>query len=407
MKRILKKSVLAAALTLAATGSAIAGDVRVTYPFYSSYTGEFFKQSADEFMKKNPDINIVLEEVNWDSLQQKLTTDISADQNADIAISATIWLPDFVEAEVVEPLDSYMDSEFKNRFIPAFLEPANIDGKYYGLPIAASARALYYNKSLFDQAGLSDAPKTWGELKEYSEKISKIKDHYGFGLQGVEIDTDTYWYYALWSFGGDLLTPEGASGVGSDAAIKAANFYKSMIDEGLTQPGVTSYTRENVQDLFKQGRVGMMITGPWLNGQIEKEAPDLNYGVAVVPTEVTTGTAGVTDSIVMFSNSKNKKEAWKFLSFLFEKKQRENFSINEGMLPVNKEVAQNPHYTENPKMKAFAEVLPSAKFVPLTSAWGEVSEATINALQSIYLGEKTPEDALKEAEKKANSALGF
>ncbi len=159
MKRILKKSALVAALTLATAGSAIAGDVRVTYPFYSSYTGEFFKQSADEFMKKNPDINIVLEEVNWDSLQQKLTTDISADQNADIAISATIWLPDFVEAEVVEPLDAYMDSDFKNRFIPAFLEPANIDGKYYGLPIAASARALYYNKSLFEQAGLEGAPK--------------------------------------------------------------------------------------------------------------------------------------------------------------------------------------------------------------------------------------------------------
>ncbi len=254
---------------------------------------------------------------------------------------------------------------------------------------------------------VSKALLNLGELKEQAKAISKIKDHYGFGLQGVEIDTDTYWYYALWSFGGELLNADGTSGVGSDAAVKAATFYKSMIDEGLTQPGVTSYTRENVQDLFKQGRVGMMITGPWMNGQIEKEAPDLNYGVAVVPTEVTTGTAGVTDSIVMFSNSKNKKEAWKFLNFLFEKKQRENFSINEGMLPVNKEVAQHPHYTENPKMKAFTEVLPSAKFVPLTSAWGEVSEATTNALQNIYLGDKTPEAALKEAEKKANSALGF
>lgn len=150
----------------------------------------------------------------------------------------------------------------------------------------------------------------------------------------------------------------------------------------------------------------MMITGPWLNGQIEKEAPDLNYGVAVVPTEVTTGTAGVTDSIVMFSNSKNKKEAWKFLSFLFEKKQRENFSINEGMLPVNKEVAQNPHYTENPKMKAFAEVLPSAKFVPLTSAWGEVSEATINALQSIY-GRENPRRCSERSREESKLCSGI
>src|SRR5690606_18566105 len=101
----------------------------------------------------------------------------------------------------------------------------------------------------------------------------------------------------MWSFGGDILTEDGTSSLGSEAALEAANLYKMLIDEGLTQPGVTAYNREDVQNLFKQGRVGMMITAPFLRTQIAEEAPDLDYGVVPVPAGVTSATYGVTDSI--------------------------------------------------------------------------------------------------------------
>ena len=81
-------------------------------------------------------------------------------------------------------------------------------------------------------------------------------DVYGFGLQGKEIETDVYFYYAMWSYGGEIIK-DGTSGLDSQAAIEAAKLYKCFIDEGLTQPGVTSNTREDVQNLFKQGKVGM------------------------------------------------------------------------------------------------------------------------------------------------------
>ncbi|MFP3434652.1 extracellular solute-binding protein, partial [Paraburkholderia sp. SIMBA_061] len=97
----------------------------------------------------------------------------------------------------------------------------------------------------------------------------------GFGLQGKEIETDVYYYYALWTNGGDVLNKQGKAGFDSPAGIKAATLYKSMIDQGLTQPGVTGYSREDVQNLFKQGRVAMMISAPFLAKQIKKEAPNL------------------------------------------------------------------------------------------------------------------------------------
>jgi hypothetical protein len=172
---------------------------------------------------------------------------------------------------------------------------------------------MYYNKQMFEDAGIAEQPATWDALKEAAAKIDALGDDvYGFGIQGKEIETDAYWYYALWTHGGNILE-DGKSGIASDAGIEAAKLYKSMIDEGLTQPGVTGYSREGLQDLFKQGRLGILLTGPWLRGQMAAEAPDIDYGIAPIPEATTKATYGVTDSIIIFSSSEVKDAAWKFL----------------------------------------------------------------------------------------------
>jgi multiple sugar transport system substrate-binding protein len=249
---------------------------------------------------------------------------------------------------------------------------------------------MYYNKTLFEQAGIAEPPKNWDEVAAAAEKIKALGgDSYGFGLQGKEIETDVYFYYAFWSQGGNLIDADGTSGLDSEAAYKAAEIYKSLIDKGLTEPGVTSLNREDVQNLFKQGRVGMMITAPFLSNQIKEEAPDLQYGVTAIPAGPTgdRGTYGVTDSIILFENSQNKETAWKFLDYIFTTDKRVEFDENEGFLPVNAEEAKMPMFAENADLKAFAELLPDARFAPVIAGWEEIASVTSNALQRIYLGE--------------------
>ena len=395
-----------AALALAAT-SALAGDVRVTVAEYSSKTGPYFEKMAAEFEAANEGIDVEIEVTPWDVLLQKLTTDISGNANADLAIIGTRWLLDFAEQGVAEPLDGYIDDEFKGRFIETFLSPSVMDGKVLGLPIAASARAMFYNKDLFEQAGV-EPPETWEDVKAAAKAISDLDgDAAGFGLQGKEIETDVYFYYPMWSYGGSIVEEDGSSGLDSEAAIQAATLYKSMIDEGLTQDGPTAYNREDVQNLFKQGKVGMMITAPFLSNQIKEEAPDLNYGIIPIPAGPSgdRGTYGVTDSIVMFSNSENKDEAWKFMDFLFTQAPRSEFTQGEGFLPVNKAVSEEAAFTENEDLKAFAAVLPDARFAPVVAGWEEIADIASAALQKIYLGEEEPEAALTAAAADADRLL--
>ena len=142
MTKFARALLFAGAGLLALANAAEAGTVRVTIAEYSKGTGPYFEAAAKAFEAANPGTKIQIEVVPWDNLQQKLTTDISAGANADLSIIGTRWLLDYVRQGVVAPLDSYVTPEFKGRFIDTFLTPSVMDGKVYGLPIAASARAM-------------------------------------------------------------------------------------------------------------------------------------------------------------------------------------------------------------------------------------------------------------------------
>jgi len=407
MMNFAKALLCAGAGLLALVSAADAGTVRVTIAEYSKGTGPYFDAAARAFEAANPGTKIQIEVVPWDNLQQKLTTDISAGANADLSIIGTRWLLDYVSQGVVAPLDSYVTPPFKARFIDTFLTPSVLNGKIYGLPIAASARAMYYSKDVFKKAGYDSLPTSWADFKTAADKIKATGGGvFPFGLQGKEIETDVYFYYGLWSYGGEIIK-NGKSGIDSPAAVDAAKLYKSFIDAGLTEPGVTSYNREDVQNLFKQGKVATVITAPFLSSQIKKEAPNLNYGVAAIPSGPSgdQGTYGVTDSIVLFANSKVKDEAWKFLDFIFTTEQRVAFDKVEGFLPVNAEEAKNPLFANDPDLKVFASLLPKARFAPVIPGWEDIAQTTSNAVQKIYLGEADIETTLKDAAAKINATL--
>ncbi|WP_186194641.1 ABC transporter substrate-binding protein [Burkholderia gladioli] len=395
----------AGALAVCLASQAVQADtVRVTVAHYSDATAPYFEKMARGFEQANPGTTIKIEDVNWDTLQQKMQTDISGGANADLAIVGTRWLPDFVRDELTEPLDGYMNAAFRDRFIGSLLAPGEVGGKLYGLPIAGSARALYYNKTLLAKVGYPNGPASWDDVVAAARKL-KAQGIAGFGLQGKEIETDVYFYYALWSYGGEVVGKDGKAAFNGPAGIKAAQLYRSMIDAGLTEPGVTGYNREDVQNLFKQGRVAMVISAPFLARQLNKEVPNLKYGITGIPVGTVHATYAVTDSIVMFRNSKVKKSAWKFLDYLFTKGPRVEFTRTEGFLPTTKAEAADPALGDA-DTRAFVALLPSAHFAPTISGWEDTARAVTNAVQAIYLGRAQPAAALNAAASEANHALG-
>ena len=143
--------------------------VDFTVAEYSAKTGPYFEKVAADFEAANPDIDINIEVVPWDTLLQRLTTDIAGGNAPDLSIIGTRWLLDFASQGIAEPIDGYLTPEFKDTFIDTFMEPGIIDGKMMGLPVAASARAMMVNMDLYEKAGVAP-PTTWDELYTASRR---------------------------------------------------------------------------------------------------------------------------------------------------------------------------------------------------------------------------------------------
>lgn len=387
----------AALLGCLALASPIAAkEIRFTLGEYSANTRISFEKAAEAFEAEHPDIDIVIEVIPWSSYLQTLTTDISGDNAPDMSVVASIWLAEFSALGLVTPIGDVISPGLVDKFIPAMLQPSYIDGQLMGLPIAASARAMMINNDLYTQAGATP-PATWEDLESAAAKISALGDNFGFGLPGKEEEVDVYFYYALWSFGGRIFNADGTSAIASPEGIAAAKLYAELVKSGSTQPTPTAYSREDVFNMFKQGKVGTIFTFPMLVPQIQEEAPDLNYTVMPFPVKAQKSTMAITDSVMVFDSSDAKEEIRLFMDFIFEHDFRLEFNKADGLLPVITSVVEDPYYQENADIKAFADGLAYAQFQPNVERWDEIIDITRSALQRIYLGEQEPEAALGDA----------
>jgi multiple sugar transport system substrate-binding protein len=389
------------------TGGVWAKDtVRARFAEYSTKTGPFFQELADQFNAANPDIEVKVEYLPWPEMQQQLMTDISAGTAPDISHMATRWMAGFAADGALAPIDDLMSPGFADTFVPTYLDLQKQDGQTWGLPIAASARGLFYNKDLFERAGVTEIPTTWDEAFEAAKKISALGgDIYGMGLQGKDLDTEGYWFYSLWTHGGSIIGPDGRSGFASPEAVAATENYLRFISEGLAQPGVTGSSREDLQNLFAAGKLGMVLSGPWFNAQLAEQGKDVEYGIAHIPVATTEATYGVTDTIAIVEGSDVKPQAMKFLEFIFNEENRLAFGKLEGFVPVLKSESTEPFFTENPNMAVFLEMGPVAKFAPLLPRWEEMAEGLKSELALIYSGEVEVEAGLQAAAAKMDALL--
>ncbi len=370
---------------------------------YDTNTRPFMDKVEQQFEAENPDIDITIEVIDWDSGFQKLSTLISADNAPDLANIATIWLPELVDLDVVQPLEDYVSDEFEARFIDKSLRGATYEETLYGLPIAMSVRALYCNMGM-----VPEPPANWDELVEVGRQITdRSEGTFGFGVQGAKVETDVYFFYFLWANGGRILNEDKTrAAFNSPEGVEALQFMVDMIHRyRISQPDTTAYGREDLQELFKSGRLGMTITGPWFWKMLDEDVPDLDYRLAPIPAREKQVTMAVTDNLVMFKSCADKDAAWKFVEFFYDPELRLEWAKTFGMLPELKEVAESDYITESEQWSVLMSLLPDGKFVPLHPRWKAIADEIIVGIQEAHLQTKSPQQALDDAAERVNEVL--
>lgn len=361
-------------------------------PSYSDNTQALWEEVIDGFEEENDDITVKLEVQSWDNLESVIATKVQGNQAPDIYNGGPF--AGFADDGLLYTADEVTSEETFSDFQDSFLENAAIGDDVYGLPLIASARALFVNTDLLEEAG-AEVPSNWDELLESAKKISDLGDGvagYGMPLGSEEAQAEA----AVWFWGGG-----GTFGDSEEITIEtpenlaAAEQIKEMIDEGATQSDPGSSQRSPLMDIFVQGKIGMQVGLPPTVGQIEENNPDLNYEIVPIPTKDGSAfTLGVSDHLMAFKNDESKQEAiTKFFDYYFRAENYVPWVEAENFLPTT--ISGSEELNDDEDLQPFLEVLPDAQFYPSTNPkWS----ATDGAFKSLFgqLQTKDAADVLAE-----------
>ncbi|WP_229900560.1 extracellular solute-binding protein, partial [Streptomyces capoamus] len=349
MRRGIAASALVASLALTATACGGSdsdsgksdGPVTITWWDTSNATNEAptYKTLVQQFEAAHKNIKVKYVNVPFDQAQNKFDTAAGATGAPDVLRSEVGWTPAFAKKGFFLPLDGTDALAEQGKFQPNLIKQAQYEGKTYGVPFVTDTLALVYNKALFKKAGITEAPKTWDELKADAAKIK--------GKAGV----DGYWgstqaYYAqtfLYGEGTDTVDVAAKKiTVNSAAAKKAYGTWLSLFSgKGLHKADATADAYAHIQDAFVNGKVAAIIQGPWeitnfYKGSAFKDKT--NLGIATVPAgsagKAGAPTGGHNLSVYAGSDKAHQQAALKFVQFMTSAQAQETIALKNSTLPT-------------------------------------------------------------------------
>ncbi|AMV10209.1 sugar transporter [Geobacillus thermoleovorans] len=362
---------------------------------------KLLKQTLDDFEKKYPNIKVKYE-VIADQYMDVIKTRLAGGQGPDVFYLDAFEAPALIETGALEPLDKYVTDDFDiNDFEKPMLDAfKGKDGKIYGFPKDYSTLALFYNKKMFEEAGV-EVPKTWDELREVAKKLTKGKQVYGFGV-APEL---ARLYYIAESKGGKVVTDNKAS-FADPKVVEALQPIVDMHlkDKSAAQPNEVGATWGG--EMFGQGKAAMVIEGNWAIPFLQETFPNLEFGTAEIPTiNGKKTTMAYTVAYVMNKDSKKKEAAWKLIEYLTGKEGMKTWTSKGYALPTRKSVAAELGFDKDPLRAplvagaSYATVWQNGTNLPI------ITNNFNNQFVSAFLGERPLAEALKEAQKTANSEI--
>ncbi len=397
---------LCASLLLPAGAWAQANSIKVVFMEYDPKANPYYTGLGAEFEKANPGTKVEVEIIPWAQGRDRLVVWNSGGQAPDLALVGTRWLYEFVDMKALEPLDRFVSAEFAKEFYPAVFNGGKYQGHLYGLPVAVSTKSLYYRTDLFEAAKLQP-PKTWDEFLQAAKKLHSATV-YGFGLPGSKhwqnLDNWTMFFYTA---GGKYFDDAGKCAVNSPAGVRSLQFYVDLANkEKVTQPGPVANNRSDIQNMFAAGKLSMVWTGPWFIGILDRDQPNLKWAVARTPKGAVNASQVMTDSMVMFNQSKNKELAGKFLTFMYQDQRRLAFDKAFGMLPEKPAVAKDATFQNDKRWRQFLDEMDGAVIFPSSGVWAKISDDLVVAIQEVMVAGKPVQQALDDACKKINEITG-
>jgi multiple sugar transport system substrate-binding protein len=366
------------------------------------------KKVADAFMQSHPNIKIEIWNQPWGDYFTKLKTLWASGDPKQIPDVLFLWpTPSYAATGVLEDLTPYIQKsnyDLKD-YWPALLESASYQGKVYGFPRDIETNVIYYNKAIFDEAGVP-YPKddwTWDDFLAAAKKLSKVAangrvERYALAAEGGK------WPKFVMQNGGSILddmrNPSKCT-LADPKAVDGVKFFAGLMNDNLAMRSAALSQAGGDAAVFQSGQAAMILQNSSRVSAFNEAK--LNYDVAPAPLpkggQRANGAGGA--AWVMSAKSDNKDAAWTFLEWLQSKDGGEQLYTQSGeIFPALQSVAKDTFQkqtTPPANKQAFLTEGEASKvgafgYFP---DWDDLSGTIIEpGMEKIWAGEQKPEEAL-------------
>ena len=384
------------------------GKKTLTFWVISSFTeaqdNELLK-SLQQYTKENG-VDVVLESFSPGDFKDKYLTAAISGGGPDVAAIDSAWTAELAAAGVITDISGDW-SGISSEYLEGSAATANVDGAQYAVPWYANNVALYYNKTMFAEAGIAAPPTTWEEFRAASQALTG-GDKYGFMLGSAWFGPFLWWSF-LWQNGGEVLSADNKSAAFADAAgIEAWEFYANLYLKDKVVPeeflGVNAGW-DGYWTPFLQGRVGMMMVGDWAIWSLRDAAPNLDFGIVPLPMGKNSATIVGGYNLAVSTKSEDQEGGVALIKWLTDAG-RDDMLASYDRMPARNDVTDSPQFNSGERA-AFAQQADVARARPVIAQWSALeNDFMAKAWDETIRGTKAPAAALKVAAEAVNSALG-
>jgi len=380
----------------------------------SGKNGEYIEKMVKEFNASQKEVVVKpAYQGSYYENHSKVLAAVASGNQPDVTMVEIASIGAFADAKVLEDLGPYANGD-ESKYIKGLMGNSYWNEKLYAIPFNRSTPLLYVNRDMLKAAGLDpNGPKTWEELKQYSQKLTK-KEGGKTTTYGFSTPIDIWFYEALvFQSGGKILSEDGKQFLLNSPEGKAPlEFWTGLLKEGVMKaPPGEKYNAWDVakQDFLNQ-QVGMIFTSTGdLKGLVENAK--FEVGAAFLPANKSYGvpTGGANLVVLSKSSDEEKKAAWEFVKWMTDTKQTIGFSSETGYMPVTNDAVESAemkaYYEKQPNFKVAIDQLQYGNPRPMVPGYKELQEVIMTEIQRAVLGQASVDDALKAAEEKAVKLL--
>jgi len=393
--------------------SAESGTVTLSFTYAPASPADdaLVRQNLDKFQQSHPNIKVNYSPINGD-YPTKMRANVASNTVPDVFYLQPNMASEYISNGKLQNLSPYMahDNVSPNNYYPSLLSPfACTKGQIYGIPKDWNSLGVFYNKTMFQTAGLT-APSsnwTWSDMQTDAQKLTKNPGSPN-SVYGISMSPDlSRWGAFLIANGGSVLNKDGTQATfNSQQGVSSLQYYDSFLknNTGTLPTGVGAPWNG---DAFGKQRVAMAIEGGWLIPYLAQQYSSVQYDIAPLPVAPNGKRANLiyTNAWAAYSGTKHPEAAWELIKYMTGTDVQTS-QLNAGFaLPTLKSLANAPYFASHPGFKTLFDAATYGYADYYGSQDQSIHNTLATALQSVMLNKQTPQAALDDAAKKVNSQL--